>query len=125
MKKKLFLAMFFLILVFIGYKYTYQDHREISSEKEVFNDRALVLKQYFHDKLDESSGKYLNKTIVVSGVVSEIGANAIMINESAYCLFDEKIIGLNLGAQIKIKGRCIGYDELLEVVKVDQSVILK
>ena len=62
---------------------------------------------------------------IVFGVISDIEESAITIDDNAYCLFDEKLIGLNVGEQIKIKGRCIGYDELLEVVKVDQSVILK
>jgi len=111
--------------VFIGYKYTYHEHREISSEKEVFNGAALVLKQYFHENPDESSGKYLNKTIVVSGVISEIEANAIMIDDNVYCAFDKDINEFSIGKQIKVKGRCLGYDELLEVVKIDQSVVFK
>jgi len=125
MKKKLFLAMFFLTLVFIGYKYIYHEHREISSEKEVFNDTALVLKQDFHKNLDESSGKYLNKTIVVSGVISEVEVNAIMIDDNVYCVFGKNINELIIGKQVKVKGRCLGYDELLEVVKIDQSIVLK
>jgi len=124
-KKKLVLATIFLIVVFIGYKYTYHEHREISSEKEVFNGTALMLKQYFHDKLDESSGEYLNKTIVVSGVISEVEVNAIMIDDNVYCVFDKSTNELKVGKQIKVKGRCLGYDELLEVVKIDQSIVFK
>jgi len=111
--------------VFIGYKYTYHEHREISSEKEVFNGSALVLKRYFHENPDESSGKYLNKTIVVSGVISEIETKAITIDDNVYCAFDKRMSQLHIGKQIKIKGRCLGYDELLEVVKIDQSIIFK
>jgi len=109
--------------VFVGYKYTYHGHRDISDEKEVFNDTALVLKQYFHENIDESSDKYLNKTIVVSGVISEIESNAIMIDDNVYCVFDKDIDEFSIGKQVKVKGRCLGYDELLEVVKIDQSII--
>jgi len=124
-KNKLFLAIFFLTLIFIGYKYTYHEHREISSEKEVFNGTALVLKQYFHENLEESNGAYLNKTIVISGVISEIESKAIMIEDNVYCVFDKNISEFSIGKQVKVKGRCLGYDELLEVVKIDQCIIFK
>ncbi len=125
MKKKVFLAIVIFILLFIGYKYIYHEHREISNETEVFNDTALVLKQNFHENLDVSNGKYLNKTVVVYGVISEIETKAIMINDNVYCVFDRDINELLIEKQIKVKGRCLGYDELLEVVKIDQSVVLE
>ena len=28
------------------------------------------------------------------------------------------------GISITIKGRCVGYDELLEMVKIDQAIII-
>lgn len=109
----------------VGYKYIYHEHREISGEKEVFNDAAIVLKQYFQKNIEESVSKYLNKTIVVSGVITEIENNAIMIDGYVYCIFENDINELSIGEKINVKGRCLGYDELLEVVKVDQSIVFK
>ena len=31
---------------------------------------------------------------------------------------------LRPGTKISIKGRCVGYDDLLEIVKIDQAVLL-
>jgi len=123
-KKKVVLAIVIFILLFIGYKYIYHEHREISNETEAFNDRALVLKKNFHENLEVSNSKYLNKTVVVYGEISEVETNAVMINDNVYCVFDKNINELFIGKQIKVKGRCLGYDELLEVVKIDQSVVL-
>ena len=110
--------------MFIGYKYMYHEHRNISSEDEIFNGTAIVLKQYFYNNSSESDNKYLNKTVVVYGEVSEVEGNTITINDDVYCVFDKNVNELIISKHIKIKGRCIGYDELLEIVKIDQSVLL-
>jgi len=41
------------------------------------------------------------------------------------CSFESAIQGINANEQITIKGRCIGYDDLFEIVKLDQSTIIK
>jgi hypothetical protein len=33
--------------------------------------------------------------------------------------------GLKVGQEIEIKGRMIGYDDLLEEIKLDKTVIIK
>lgn len=124
MKKKVVLLGSLFFAIFIGYRYMCQEHRNISSEDEIFHDTATVLKQYFYNNSSEGDNKYLNKTVVVYGEVSEVEGNAITINDDVYCVFDKNVNESIMGKYIKIKGRCIGYDELLEVVKIDQSVLL-
>lgn len=127
MKKLLIIILILGLAGFIGYKYVYQSHRDIQSEKAEFTIVATDLVKEFSENPDISSKKYLNKTIVVTGKLTEIEANSLMLDNASYCTFDinHNISESSLNASYIIKGRCIGYDELLEVVKLDQATIVK
>ncbi len=127
MKKLLIVILILGIAAFVGYKYVYQSHRDIQEEKAEFTVDATDLAREFSESPDTASKKYLNKTIIVKGEVTEIEGNSLMLNEAAYCTFDvdHNIAGSSLQSKYTIKGRCIGYDELLEVVKLDQASIIK
>ncbi|WP_405207421.1 OB-fold protein [Aquimarina sp. LLG6339-5] len=127
MKKLLIVILILGIAAFVGYKYVYQSHRDIQEEKAEFTVDATDLAREFSESPDTASKKYLNKTIIVKGEVTEIETNSLMLSEAAYCTFDtdHNITTSSLRSQYTIKGRCIGYDELLEVVKLDQTSIIK
>ncbi|MDH7448064.1 OB-fold protein [Aquimarina sp. 2201CG14-23] len=127
MKKLLIGIIILLIAGFIGYKYVYQSHRDIQGEEAAFTVNAIELAKEFADSPDESSKKYLNKTIIVTGQLTEIEPNAVMLSEAAYCSFDtnHSISDTTLNSSYTIKARCIGYDELLEVIKLDQASVIK
>ena len=48
-----------------------------------------------------------------------------MINNKIFCKFDNIVNKININDSIVVKGRCIGYDELLEEIKLDQCSIVK
>ena len=119
--KKTLIIFLILVLLLIGYNYLYQDHRDIQNENPEFVLTAEEIKQNFLNNSEIASSKYLNKTIVVSGKITELNKSDLTLNGSIFCKFNEEF-----GAQIrvsdivKIKGRCIGYDDLLEEIKLDQ-----
>ncbi|MBQ4821763.1 hypothetical protein [Aquimarina sp. MMG016] len=127
MKKLLIVILVLGIAGFIGYKYIYQSHRDIQSEKAEFTIAAAELVKEFFNDPEASSKKYLNKTIIVTGQLTEIEENSLLLNDAAYCTFDvnHKITETSLNNDFTVKARCIGYDELLEVVKLDQASLIK
>lgn len=128
-KKKWILIIVILIgIAFFGYNYLYKSHRDISSEEASFSITVAVLSADFKQDENVANAKYLDKTISVSGVVTEIDsiANAIIIDEVLSASFEGKpnaVVQKN--EKIVIKGRFIGYDELLEELKMDQVTIIK
>tara|TARA_R110000787_G_scaffold86285_9_gene184067 strand:+ start:776 stop:1153 length:378 start_codon:yes stop_codon:yes gene_type:complete len=125
MKKqvKIFITLVLLILgVYFAYNYMYQDHRDIKEEKAVVSISASELVTYFNKN---NSEKVLNKTVQVSGIITEIDDKNITLDDKVQCSFDSELKNLNLNETITIKGRCIGFDELFEVAKMDQSSIVK
>ncbi len=127
MKKLLFGVLFLAVAGFFLYNFVYKSHRDIRDEKAEFTVNASDLVKEFLTNRDSSSKKYLNKTIIVTGKLSEIEVNSLMLNEATYCTFDtnHNIPEADLNSQYSIKGRCLGYDELLEIVKLDQASIVE
>jgi len=111
---------------FLAYQYIYQDHRNIETEKAEYTTTPQTIGDEF--KLDalKSEKKYLNKTIEVLGTITEVNTNDITLNDMLFCQFDNMINqSIKINSKIKVKGRCIGYDDLLEQVKLDQCTVIK
>ncbi len=125
MKKqtKLLIALVLLILAaYFAYNYMYQDHRDIKTEEAKISVSATELVTFFKD---DKSEEILNNTVQVSGEITEMDSKSITLDDSVLCSFDTEIQGINLNDKITIKGRCIGYDDLFEIAKLDQSTIIK
>lgn len=126
MKRKLFISIGLVtLLLIIGYLYVYQDHRDIKSEQAAFVVRSTELFEEFMNDPQQSEQKYLNKTIEISGILSELSEKELTLDDHIFCQFSEPISHkFEPVALIRIKGRFIGYDDLLEQVKIDQSSII-
>ncbi|MDO5969807.1 hypothetical protein Q4Q35_08305 [Flavivirga aquimarina] len=118
-----------ILIILIGlciaaYLYIYKDHRNIETEAPVFTVTASLISSEFSKTPLESEKKYLNKTILVSGVISEVNQNDLTLNDIVFCQFSNSVNSLKIESKIKIKGRVIGYDDLLEQIKLDQCLII-
>ena len=121
-RNKLLIALLFLaVAAYFGYNYLYQDHRDIESEASAVEVAAGELKAMFQETADAN---VLNKTVTVSGEITEVESNAVTLDGSVHCTFDAEVSGMAVGDKVSIKGRCIGYDDLFEVVKLDQCTQL-
>lgn len=118
----------FLLLVticmFISYQYIYQNHRDIKKEKAHYSTTPQTISDEFKQNPIEYEKKYLNKTIEISGITTETNYKDLTLNNTVFCQFTE-IHSVKINSIIKIKGRCIGYDDLFEQVKLDQCSIIK
>lgn len=124
MKKYIVLLGILLIIVLV-YSYVYQDHRDIEKEKAEFTmDADIIIKEFFmNSQVNET--KYLNKTIEVKGIVTNQSEKSISLNDNIFCQFSELVPSkLKTNIEISIKGRFIGYDDLLEELKFDQCMVI-
>lgn len=126
MKRKLFISLgLAIVLLIMGYLYIYQDHRDIKTEQAEFDVSSIELFDQFLNDPIASEQKYLNKTIEISGKLSELKETDLTLDDHIFCQFSDPIFSeLETNSPIKIKGRFIGYDDLLEQVKIDQSSII-
>jgi len=123
MKKKVVFLIVTLGLVagaYTGYKYLYKDHRNIANETSIRVVNASELQRLFQNNETEN---LLNQTVTVEGEITQIEANTLTLNDKVQCSFTNGVEGLTVGDVVSVKGRCIGYDDLFEIVKMDQSTI--
>jgi len=128
MKKKLLIFGFFVIIgAFLLYNYVYKDHRNISSEKESFAISVVDLKNDYNKNDSLANAKYLDKTIIIYGKISSLDlVNKILtVDTSLSATIKEKNTALKVNDSIKLKGRFIGYDDLLEEFKMDECSIIE
>ncbi|WP_343695410.1 hypothetical protein [Flavobacterium sp.] len=128
MSKTKIKILIFLLVISFGPYYIYQyvlykDARDVTSEKSMFTISAKNLESQYADNPTQADTKYLNKTIEVEGIVSEVTDSSMVIDGKVFCKMNEKTKMNFMNKSINIKGRCIGFDDLFEIVKLDQCSI--
>lgn len=125
-KKILFGILILLITAIAIYRYTYQDHRNISTEKATYTLTIAVLEKEFAANDSLASAKYQDQTIALSAQVTKVDFEnkAVILSHKLYAVFDSLPKNIVPGKFIKIKGRFLGYDELIGEFKMDQSSII-
>ncbi len=125
MRKWIIILVIVIVAAIFGYNYVYQDHRDIESERAEFTMSSSEINQLFSKNSVAAEQKFLNKTIEVSGLITDINSNDITIDDKIFCQFSDNLeASTDKNENIKIKGRVIGYDDLLEQVKLDQCTII-
>ncbi|GGI57915.1 OB-fold protein [Winogradskyella haliclonae] len=124
-RNKIYIILLVVILAaYFGYNYIYQEHRDISAETADYTINASDFIAEFINDSETAQTKYLNKTIVIHGDITAQTDNSITLNTSIFCsLLEPNTISQD--TIVSMKGRCIGYDDLLEEIKLDQCTLTK
>lgn len=112
-----------IALGIVGYFYIFQGHRDIQSETVEYKRSAILLLEDFQNNTEAATQKYLNKTLEIYGTVTLSDSLTLVLDSGVFFALSEKQLSY-IGDEIAVKGRCIGYDDLLEEVKLDQARIL-
>jgi hypothetical protein len=98
--------------------------RNLETEKSAFVVSSSTIYDEFAKNTELATSKYLNKAIEITGKITSISPNLIILDEKISCQFqiEQKEV---VGSQIVIKGRVTGYDDLFEELKIDQCLIQK
>ncbi len=127
MRKKILIALVcILVLAFVGYKYMYKSHRDISAEAVSYS--VSVDDIYINFQADEQSAnaKYLDKTIEIYGKITNLDLqNKIITVDGKLLARLTNSIPANLKLQnvVALKGRLTGFDDLLGEIQMDQCTI--
>ena len=128
MKKFFIIALSFSVLAFLGFWYVFKNDRNFSSEESIKVTNVLNIITEFNENDIAANAKYLDKMIEFSGSVSlvDLKNKTMMLEEKVFTSFKpEDFVVVKENTMIKIKGRFLGYDELLEEIKLDNCMILK
>ncbi|PXY43403.1 OB-fold protein [Flavobacterium hydrophilum] len=126
MKRKI-IATALIITVFgvFGYCYVwYGGARNVSSEEAVFNVSSKSIIAEFDSDIDKSNTKYLEKAIAVKGIVSKITQKQVIIDNTIVCDLKESDSSIKKDQQLTLKGRVVGYDDLMGEIKLDECSVV-
>lgn len=126
MKNKILVAFTFISLAaYLSYQYVYQEGVNVISEKTQFRLNSDSLYTHFSSNLDWANQTYSNQIIEVSGVVKSTSKNLLILKPGIMCKLDSNTVisEIQLNDTIEIKGRCLGFDDLFEEVKIDKVIV--
>ncbi|MEO6176038.1 MAG: hypothetical protein ABIP27_12880 [Flavobacterium circumlabens] len=128
MRKKILITIsLFLIIGISVYLYSYRGHRDIESETADYVVTVHGLEKEFTSNDSLAYLKYQDKTIELTAQVTTIdtASNGIVMGEKIFATFKDPLPkDITSGKMLKIKGRFLGYDELLQEFKIDQSSVV-
>jgi predicted RNA-binding protein len=110
----------------VVYNYIYQSHRDINNESVTYSVLVEDIYSEFIKNDSLANAKYLDKTVEVSGKITNIDLSnkVITVDGKLFASFKNKLKSdLKINQTIRIKGRLIGFDDLLEELKMDQCVL--
>ncbi|QHI36244.1 hypothetical protein IMCC3317_16030 [Kordia antarctica] len=121
--------MIFVLIIamgaYIGYSYAYQPHTAIADMEVAFKGSA----EDFLEKIKENAEEWTQgeKVVELTGKITAKDEKGISLNESIYFQLAEGTATDDLAENQKIKiiGRIIGYDDLMEELKLDKAIIVK
>lgn len=129
MKKKVFYLLLFLIVATFGaYQYLYKSHRNIAAEKADFKTTTETVFSAYSENDSLANATYLDKTILIKGKITNLdySAKIVTVDEKLAARFVSNLSDiLKLQDSIVIKGRLIGFDDLLGEIQMDQCSIVE
>lgn len=124
----LFLALSTVVIGSILFFYVYKEHRDIGQEEASFTISVDELHKQFQINDSLANATYADQTILVSGLVTTFDSadNTLVLNEKLFLTFNTtEVLTLQPKQLIKIKGRFVGYDDLMEELKMDQCQLIE
>ncbi len=126
LKKSKFLLSFLVIVFIVGvttYRILYKPHISIEEQSAIFTGTSDDLLA----KISKNAIKWEGAVVKISGKVTSKDKSGLMLNAAIYCqlIRPDLLFHIPENQSIQVKGRVIGYDDLLEELKLDKATIIK
>jgi hypothetical protein len=120
---KILIAIVFVVIVsFFSLRYYAYNagKRDIQSEKTAFVVSSKEILAEFTSNTTASNKKYLEKPVAISGIITSVNGKEVILDNSVNCSLIIATNSIKIDQKVTIKGRVVGYDELLGEVRLDQ-----
>jgi hypothetical protein len=109
------------LTVFTGYHYVMNGGaRNLSTEETAFTVSSKSITKEFATNIDLSNKKYLEKAIAIKGTITQINGSQVIIDDSIICNLKDFDSSILKNQVVTLKGRVVGYDDLMGELKLDQ-----
>lgn len=102
------------------YYVMYGGARNLSNEETSFIVSSKNISNEFAANIEIANKKYLEKAIAIKGTITKITGNEVIIDDIIICNLKELDPSLIKNQVITLKGRVVGYDDLMGELKLDQ-----
>ncbi len=103
----------------------YKPHRDVGAEKPAFTVSAEQLSNAFVSD-STAMATYIDKAILIEGTVTAVDAANLSIG-NIICNFEETNVAslknVTVGKKVKVQGRVSTYNDLMDEIVVDKTVI--
>lgn len=126
-KHKILLIVFLTIslLAISSYYYImYGGARNVSNEETAFTVSSKSIVNEFDSNIEKANKKYLEKAIVIKGTITEITGKEVIIDKTIICDLKNLDISIKKDQVVTLKGRVVGYDDLMGELKLDQCFVI-
>lgn len=125
MKKKIIIIALSILVIgvtgFIVYNYVlYGGARNLTTEETAFSVSSKSIINEFASNIELSNKKYLEKAIAIKGTVTKVTGKEVIIDNFIVCNLKDFDATIQKNKVIIIKGRVVGYDDLMGELKLDQ-----
>lgn len=109
------------IIAFTGFNYVmYGGARNLSTEETAFTVSSKGITNEFAANIEASNKKYLEKAIAIKGTITKITGTEVIIDNSIVCNLKNFDATIQKNQIVTLKGRVVGYDDLMGELKLDQ-----
>ena len=99
--------------------------RDLATEDAVFTVTSKDITAEFTANVPAATKKYSDKAIAISGMVTAITDSIVTIDNTIICNFKTPDTTIKNEQNVTIKGRLVGFDDLMGELKLDQCSINK
>lgn len=122
----LFSAMAIGLIGFVAYNYImFGGARNLSTEKTDFTVSSAAIMDEFRGDIESANKKYLEKAVAITGTVSNANRTEVVIDNTIICNLKNEDSLVKKGQTVTVKGRLVGFDDLMGELKLDQCFIIK
>ena len=115
-----------ILLVAISINYVFHGGaRDLASEEVEFTVSSKDIILEFSSNVTSATKKYSDKAISISGKVTAVSDSIITIDQTIICNFKSPDFNIKKEQYISVKGRLVGFDDLMGELKLDQCSINK
>jgi hypothetical protein len=127
-KKVKIIGILLLVVLLVAISINYVFHggaRDLATEQTEFNVSSKDIILEFASNITTATKKYSDKAISISGKVTAVSDSVVTIDHTIICNFKSPDTTIKNDQLISVKGRLVGFDDLMGELKLDQCSIIK
>lgn len=127
-KVKIIILILVVISLISFFAYNYVMHggaRNLTTEKTNFTVTSASITSEFIENIEKANKKYLEKAVAIKGKITASNGNEVIMDEIVICSFKNPDLSIKKDQTVTIKGRVVGYDDLMGELKLDQCFLIK